>query len=1060
MPSDDLLLQQAEQFRIDGNASFGKGNLTDAVSAYSQGVVACDRLAKPALGSALKATLLGNRAMCELKQMDLTPTVEDCTSALHLLSQQTTMHTDASTSLRSKLHYRRAKAQFLLSGISKPVDRNLAEEAAKDLLRVLQIDPKNVEANQLLVTVRSQHKSMQTSSTPVSKAVQALKDKNDVTHHLKLLLNLLNEDVANVSMELGRVGGVSALLEVAVSTGEDVDANQIALSLQTLSQAGSFPSFCRLYLTDRQRALMDIVRTAPDATAIVSALAIYVRILLHADRDDVSKEITGKTDIEYETLLKTVSLALDWACGEEHNTIVIRAVLDLLSTWTAGTDRDSFIRTSLLGSSVTDPSLPVPKTQTEIRAMTPHQLADHRKREYDKKLRDTAWAFERGILFCQEMKTFLVTAISCHDHVVRREMTVVLGRLLAHIEEDDRIKSVVIPYLSDPRKTKHTGVTIEEVCDEDNELKKEENFPTNLELKMERALITASLLLSKKDVGAWSLLSGWHNAADEILDLIQSRDDRAMCLASEVVSSAATVENARHLVSNLLTSGSLKTLLLSHDRDIRSGATSAIAKLGLSDKSTDEGEIMGLLEAACELLEDEANETEIARENKCRGFKSFAFTSVERAIEMITYLVVNTSVKEELAAGFRSRNAPHTALERLVNTADLPNAGDSLSAFGLATIFQHMAATNEQIRKEAFEGKEVTMEQYDEMQLMGKTQEEKEVIESQKDTDTQNACQERIRKMANANVPRAIVTLMEGSSEHTLEQSVICLTRMAVEQSIRGFLVQQGALSACIKVEKKEGPTETCVMKKVIRLARHCIAKILISTNPALLTSAQRLGSIRPLIQLIRDNKGTELQHFEALMAVTNLSSAGEDAQSRIVTEKGISSFHFCMFSENVLVRRAATEAMCNLVQNKAMLNFLTESEHLKLWLAFASDYEEENYEGARAASGCLAMATQDELVAIKLIELPKFKDDVVSLLESGRLELMHRALVIVSNLLAHGGQCGKKVVAEGLVEFCRAYVHAVGKTEGLDFLLEEQALLPVTVDLSKRIVEQASTTS
>ena len=106
-------------------------------------------------------------------------------------------------------------------------------------------------------------------------------------------------------------------------------------------------------------------------------------------------------------------------------------------------------------------------------------------------------------------------------------------------------------------------------------------------------------------------------------------------------------------------------------------------------------------------------------------------------------------------------------------------------------------------------------------------------------------------------------------------------------------------------------------MKKVIRHSRHCIAKLLVTTNPTLLTSAQRLGSIRPLIQLIRDIKAKDLQVFEALLAVTNVASSGEDAQNRIVSDQGIGSLHFAMFSDHELVRRAATEAMCNLVPHK-----------------------------------------------------------------------------------------------------------------------------------------------
>ncbi|MEL7342094.1 MAG: hypothetical protein AAGM67_16550, partial [Bacteroidota bacterium] len=368
-------------------------------------------------------------------------------------------------------------------------------------------------------------------------------------------------------------------------------------------------------------------------------------------------------------------------------------------------------------------------------------------------------------------------------------------------------------------------------------------------------------------------------------------------------------------------------------------------------------------------------------------------------------------------------------VERLVQICDLPNAGESLSGFGLATIFHHLCVTNIQLRKEAFEGREVTMEQYDEMQRMGKTEEEKELMDLERDPDTNDLCKERIRKVAAMNVPRGLVALVEGASEHTLEQIVLCMNRMAGEESTRGVLIQQGILSACIKVEKNEGPTETDTMKKVIRLARHTIAKMLVSTNPSLLTSAQRLGSIRPLVRLVRDIKASDLQQFEALLAATNLASSGEDAQNRIVSEKGIGAFHYAMFSDHHLVRRAATEAMCNLVPHKAMMDHLHETEHLRLWTGFASDYEE-NYECARAAAGCLAMATQDEAIALEVASLEKFKDNMMAVMECGRLEIMHRALAIIMNLVAHGGESKEKTIEAGFVTFCRAYVESFKNNE------------------------------
>jgi hypothetical protein len=488
-----------------------------------------------------------------------------------------------------------------------------------------------------------------------------------------------------------------------------------------------------------------------------------------------------------------------------------------------------------------------------------------------------------------------------------------------------------------------------------------------------------------------------------------------------------------------------------------------VTKLGLSESQTDEVEIVGLLEAACYMLEDSGDSSNGSAKSskllaaKVPGTVSTATTSIERGVEVMMYLVSKTLVKEELAHGFHATpESMHTGLELLVRVADMPNAGEALSAFGLASIFQLMAVTSLTLRKEAFEGKEFTMEQYDEMQNMQKTEEEKEMVEdSEYSDDSPVQCTERIQKMAHANVPRALVQLTEGASDKTLEQLVSALNRMANEPSVRGTMIQQGVLSALIKIEKEEKvPTDT--KKKILRMLRHCIGKLLVTMNPLLLTSAQKMGSIKPLIQLVREIESTDLQKFEALLALTNLAAAGDDTKGKIVAEKGISSLHYAMFSDHGMVKKAATEAMSNLVPHEKMLEHLREHDTLRLWLALASDYED-NFECARAASGCLAMATQDPQIAKQLISIKNFKERVETILECGNLELMHRIFAIILNLSEGGEELRKAVINHGFLAFSLAYVqsyHDGSRAKELDFTQQDLALFNVTVDVARQVVK------
>jgi len=352
---------------------------------------------------------------------------------------------------------------------------------------------------------------------------------------------------------------------------------------------------------------------------------------------------------------------------------------------------------------------------------------------------------------------------------------------------------------------------------------------------------------------------------------------------------------------------------------------------------------------------------------------SGAKTSVERGIEVVTYLITKTIVKEEVAHGFKATSeSKYSALELLVKISENTGAGENVSTFGIASIFQLMAVTPLILRKEAFEGKEITLEQYDEIQRMQKTQDEKEMEdESELKDDNEDQCAERVVKMTNAGVPRALIQLIKGSSDQSFEQIVLALNRMANVQSVRGTMIQQGVLSALIKAEKSEvNPSD--IRKKIIRNIRHCLAKLLVTTNPGLLTSAQNMGSIKPLIQLVREIDSNDLQKFEALLSLTNLLSMGDSTKNKVSAEKGIASLKYAMFSDHPLVKKAATECLCNMVGNEDFMKMLQNVDELRLWLALASDFEE-NHECARAAAGCLAMATGDPFIAKTLIQISNF---------------------------------------------------------------------------------------
>lgn len=73
------------------------------------------------------------------------------------------------------------------------------------------------------------------------------------------------------------------------------------------------------------------------------------------------------------------------------------------------------------------------------------------------------------------------------------------------------------------------------------------------------------------------------------------------------------------------------------------------------------------------------------------------------------------------------------------------------------------------------------------------------------------------------------------------------------------------------------------------------------------------LELVRPIIKLLKIERSA-LENFEALMALTNLASISEIVRRRILKEDGFSQVEQYLFEEHPMLRRAATECMCNLV--------------------------------------------------------------------------------------------------------------------------------------------------
>jgi len=175
---------------------------------------------------------------------------------------------------------------------------------------------------------------------------------------------------------------------------------------------------------------------------------------------------------------------------------------------------------------------------------------------------------------------------------------------------------------------------------------------------------------------------------------------------------------------------------------------------------------------------------------------------------------------------------------------------------------------------------------------------------------------------------------------------------------------------------------------------------------------------------------------------VTNIISVGVEEQERFVAAKGIPAVHYLMFSDNMMIRRAATEAICNMCSHSDTLKLLRNSEQLRLWLGFCQEWDTDGadvlmnlnehigdltfapyYYTAQAAAGTLAMACDDIEVTVSMIsDRVDCAKGLKAMLNSRQDALVLRALVVINKMCGSHGYDDESLT--NLVSQLRAGTH------------------------------------
>ena len=446
------------------------------------------------------------------------------------------------------------------------------------------------------------------------------------------------------------------------------------------------------------------------------------------------------------------------------------------------------------------------------------------------------------------------------------------------------------------------------------------------------------------------------------LGLLLSDNEEAQVIAAENVALAASDKEHNHCLVDSIPA--LKVLCQSNNPEIRVRALVGICKIAT--------------------LRNQDNTLDLSAHTFEQAYHKFLTEphspSIKRwAMEGLTFLSVSAPVKEYIC---KDKQLLHSVLDLISSSSD------TAVQYGASTLLVNLTNSYDQPDRNP--------------ELEELAHFSGENVPTPHELDSVEYVTARISLLLKLNIVPALNHLSSSLSVSILEQTARVFLALVEEQSNRGIVVQQGGGKALIKLARSNTEVGKCK-------AAQAISKIAITMNPQLAFPGERvLETISPLVRLLKSEQ--QLQQFESLMALTNLSSLGTKLCHKIVSEKGVHWIESLQFEEHEMLRRAATECICNLVvcEEVKSLYRLEGNDRLKLLLLFSG---EEDSMLRKAASGALCVLSEDQKICELILNLKQYFEITEELLGSGVEELQFRAVYILTNIVLSSRDCAERIL-------------------------------------------------
>ncbi|THH29065.1 hypothetical protein EUX98_g5123 [Antrodiella citrinella] len=497
------------------------------------------------------------------------------------------------------------------------------------------------------------------------------------------------------------------------------------------------------------------------------------------------------------------------------------------------------------------------------------------------------------------------------------------------------------------------------------------------------------------------LQDGVYDTLEDIPDLLPASASVSLALA-HLIAQAAGHKSCRTVISSQTVQWLEEKARQKDDTSLRAAAAVALVKLNKGNLADAAANPLAAASPASASVGSagggDADLAQLMKRLVLDAPTSSPSSSIQDAVEGLAYMSADPTIKEMLSsdAKFLSRLFATVPRRKTLWSESSEDMGMT-PLYGTILIISNLCAYRPRRTEE-----ETQIAKLRKLAQAGGANSGSKVddVTEENKLDDKDHVLARGRRLLQVGVMDALTSAVKATESRAVRLAVgKALLSLVEDNTSRGKILQSGgakALSTIIQDMLSSAPSaagpdkgKTPYLDASDLEPIQALAKLAITASPVQVfgpNAGALYDAIRPFTLMLTHPSATLLQQFEAIMALTNMSSTSPDAADKIAHSEGLfSKVELLMLEDHTLVRRASIELVCNLIAGSDDVfekygGRSGESSKRKLQVLVAL-CDVEDLATRLAASGAVATVSDSPVACGHLLELQKEKGRVLPIL-------------------------------------------------------------------------------